>query len=145
MTRPFYESDSDRKKELAVISKIGGLARKTPIKLPIRYAIDFAMFDGKQITSWVEVKCRKNSQAAYPTLMISAAKLIEGLNLARHSGKPFYLVVEWTDRIGFLEIKALTDFAIGYGGRVDRADAQDMEPVVFIPTDQFKTIFATKE
>lgn len=142
MTRPLYETHIDVKNELAVINTVAVLARMEAVKLPIRYSVDFALIKDKSIRAWIEVKCRKNQQAAYSTLMISAAKLMDGVNLATQSGRPFFLIVRWTDKLGRLKINDLTNYNLGFGGRKDRSDAQDLEPVYEIPIKQFEIIAA---
>lgn len=136
--RPFYETRKDLQKEISALRKIA--VRTTPVKLPLRYEIDFAMVDGDKICAFAEVKCRTNPFGQYPTLMISAAKLISGITLSGMTGCPFWLIVQWTDKIGALEIDSLSRFTMGIGGRWDRGDEQDIEPVVHIPTSAFKIL-----
>lgn len=138
MARPLYESANDRRRERAAMERLFEGTGRTVRKLPIRYGIDFAVIRDGQIVSWAEVKCRYNSSALYPTLMISAAKIWTGINLSKDTLKPFFIVAEWTDGIGFLKVTDVSVFELGFGGRTDRDDEQDVEPVYFIPIDMFK-------
>jgi hypothetical protein len=70
--------------------------------------------------------------------MLSLAKIIHGMELARATEKPFLVVVEWNDVVGWHKVEKV--HSIRMGGRVDRGDWQDMEPVVDIPTSEFKKI-----
>jgi len=141
MARPLYETEDDRKRELAAINRLLRGTEKTVRKLPIRYGVDFAIITNGEITAWAEVKCRNNSSALYPTLMISAAKIWQGVYTSINTGKPFFVVAEWTDKIGFTKIETVEGLSLGFGGRTDRNDSQDVEPVYFIPIK----IFTMKE
>lgn len=138
MSRPLYETDNDRRKERLAMDRLLMGSNKVFRKLPIRYGVDFAIISDGKIVSWAEVKCRNNSSALYQTLMISAAKIWTGVTLSAQTGKPFFIVAEWTDGIGYLKIPDVSLFDLGFGGRTDRNDAQDMEPVYFIPVELFK-------
>lgn len=141
--RPFYETRKDLQNEIDALRKIS--VKTTPMKLPLAYKIDFALMDGDKIVCWAEVKCRTNRYGQYPTLMISMAKLISGITLSGMTGFPFWLIVKWTDKIGALEINGLSKFEMGSGGRRDRGDDQDIEPVCHIPTSAFKILRDIKE
>ena len=138
MARPLYETADDRQRELAAVNRLLRGTEKTVRKLPIRYGVDFAIITNGEITAWAEVKCRNNSSALYPTLMISAAKIWQGVYTSINTGKPFFVVAEWTDKIGFIRIETVKDIKIGFGGRTDRGDTQDIEPVYLIPIKAFK-------
>lgn len=137
MARPLYETSNDRDRELIAINRLLKGTDKEPIKLPIIYGIDYAVKEDGCITSWVEVKCRSNESTKYPTLMISAAKIWTGVEMFQITKLPFFLVCEWTDKIGFLKIHTVAGYCIRIGGRTDRGDAQDIEPVYYIPIDKF--------
>jgi len=141
MARPLYETADDRQREIAAINRLLRGTEKTVRKLPIRYGVDFAIIKDGEITAWVEVKCRFNESDKYPTLMISAAKIWQGVYTSINTGKPFFVVAEWTDKIGFTKIETVEGLSLGFGGRTDRNDSQDVEPVYFIPIK----IFTMKE
>jgi hypothetical protein len=137
MARPLYETADDRSRELAAINRLLRNSGKTVRKLPIRYGVDFAVLKEGEITAWVEVKCRFNDSDKYSTLMISAAKVWQGVYTSINTGKPFFVVAEWKDKIGFIKIKTVEGLFLGFGGRSDRNDAQDVEPVYFIDICKF--------
>lgn len=137
MARPLYETRQDLENELGVMNTVAAIAKMTFRKMTIRYSVDYALMKGDAVHAWVEVKCRKNEMKKYPTLMISAGKLMEGVNLSYHTGKPFYLVVKWQDGIGRVKLDSLLKYKLTFGGRFDRNDAQDVEPVYEIPTSDF--------
>jgi len=72
--------------------------------------------------------------------MLSLNKIIHGMELARATDKPFLVVVEWNDMVGWHKVEKV--HSIRMGGRVDRGDWQDIEPVVHIPVTDFKQLKA---
>ena len=57
--------------------------------------------------------------------------------LSETSKLPSFLVVRWSDNCGYIRIDTLLDFEISMGGRTDRGDKQDIEPVMLIPIHNF--------
>lgn len=127
------------------IRKLESVSGRKSFKLPKGYRIDFAMCDGEQITSWVEVECRKSPFKQYPTLAIGITKLMAGLAFENKTGLPFFLVVHWPDFLGYIRIKSLSEFKILKGGRTDRNDSADVEPMVHIHIQMFKKLAVKEE
>ena len=89
----------------------------------------------------VEVKNRACKRHKYPTYMISVDKWMAGLSMQSYIKLPFILVVSWDDEIGYLNCyEHLNEINVNMGGRKDRNDAQDIEPVVHIPIYLFETL-----
>ena len=53
------------------------------------------------------------------------------------SNIPFILIIEWLDVLGALEVKKEHTLDVRIAGRKDRDDWQDMEPMIFFPTNIF--------
>lgn len=144
-TRPQYETQDDLRNEENAIRRLEQVSGRKSFKLPKSYRIDFAMCDGEEITSWIEVKCRKNPFRQYPTLAIGITKLMAGIAFEQKTGLPFFLVVHWPDFLGYIRIKDMTEFKILKGGRTDRNDSADVEPMVHIPIQMFKKLEQREE
>ena len=142
MTRPLYETNADLRNERSVAAWLGDLWRAYPQKLPKSYAIDFGMVRQKEVAAWVEVKCRDNPMGQYPTLAISLKKITTGLELSEWTTKPFLLVVRWTDATAYMHVSTRDQFTVEIGGRKDRGDWQDMEPMAHFPTESFQLLGA---
>lgn len=141
MSREKYETAIDLKNEKAAITALEMASRRQACKLPISYRIDFAMTnEAHEITSWVEVKCRKNPRDKYPTFAIGITKLMAGIAFEDKTGKPFFLVVHWSDFLGYVRVSSLKGYKIRSGGRTDRNDPADEEPMVHIPVGEFKEL-----
>ena len=67
-------------------------------------------------------------------------KVLAARQFSEFAGVPSILAVKWKDGSGFIVLNTLEDFELGFGGRVDRDDSQDMEPVIFIPIKNFRVI-----
>ena len=111
--------------------------------MPYRYRIDFVLyFDGK-VWAVVEYKNRsKISVHTYKSIILSCDKVFAGLEWVRARGCKFKFVVEFSDGFYATDIdhEDARDFLIVQGGRTDRNDEQDIEPVYHIPIHRFKRL-----
>lgn len=139
MSRPSYETSKNLSSEARVAGILAGANNATSIKLPAKYPLDWALVEGKAIVAFIEVKCRTNSSTAYAEYMISLAKYASIQRLSEMSGVKAYLAVQFTDR---LMICRFPDHGLlcEVGGRTDRGDSQDIEPVVLIPMTEFTEV-----
>ena len=129
-----HESPKDLANERAVLDKVCARWKCSAFKLPLRYELDFALLRDGVLKCFVEVKCRKSAQAAYPTAVVGFEKVCTGLTLAEKAGVPFYLICRWTDVIGYT---STFKGDIRLGGRYDRGDDQDPDLWMHIPVTQF--------
>lgn len=135
--RPLYETNEDLGRELDLATRFGALTDSVPVKLPIESHADYIMVRSRVAKAVVEIKCRTNKRLAYDTYMISQHKYA-GLASWEQYGLTPILLVSWTDSTGYVKIPC--PHAISIGGRTDRGDAQDIEPVVHIDISRFKLI-----
>jgi len=135
--RQWHESESDLLNEQGVAIAISRAWRVIPVKLPVEFRVDYALFRGEDIKAWAEVKCRRVERQKYPTYIVSLAKVKAGQRLALAHGVPFLLVVQWADATGWV-IPTLDDVRVG--GRRDRGESLDIEPMVHIPISSFKRL-----
>ena len=92
-----------------------------------------------KVLGFAELKCRNNNRKQYPSLILSLNKWIHGKQLAAEVSGGFLIIVQWKDGLFYFKESGLhVDY--DFGGRKDRGDDQDMEPVVKIPVDYFKEI-----
>lgn len=134
--RPRYETESDLSNERQVISIFSEKFKCTFSKMPIRYGLDYAMSRDGKVRAFAEIKCRSSPVSQYDTYMLSLGKLVSAHNLRVATGLDCFLMVRWTDAVGY--IKMDSGFSVAVGGRLDRNDWQDIEPVVHYPIDSFK-------
>lgn len=137
--RPMYESAFDRGNEVSVSDLLSKRWDCEFVKLPISYHVDWMLMRGKKSIAFAELKTRKVPSTQYPTLLLSLNKWIRGVELSKATGVPFIIIAKWTDGVFFFK----PDFGpvlFGHGGRLDRNDSQDMEPVVFINVKDFKQV-----
>jgi len=138
MDRPIYETEEDLKREKIVRNEIEKTWGVVTEKLPYKELVDVMLLVDGVCVGWAEIKNRDNHHDKYPTLMISLNKCEAGFIRSRLTGKPFYIVVKWSD--GFTlyhKLEDLKSFDIGIGGRWDRNDKGDVESVVHIPISYF--------
>ena len=143
MSRPVYERDSDLQRERAAIEQIEGLWGLRFEKTPRFYAIDFCIVNSMgRVCGWVEIKGKTFPKNTYPTFFTSVEKLLRLLRMSQFTGLPAYLVCCWQDGVFFIQPTPMDcrTYAIKIGGRTDRGDADDVEPVAHIPIEHFKPV-----
>ena len=101
------------------------------------YSPDVTFWRSKKRVAVGEIKVRTNNKNHYPTYLISASK-INSLN-ERWSPTPFFLIVKWTDEIGWVKVDddSIRGWKIKTGGREDRNNPKDKELCYLIPIEQF--------
>lgn len=138
--RPIYESPEDLRNEKDVVEKLTQIWGMVFHKLPMSYHVDWLMVKDGKPRGFAELKCRNCGRRKYPTLMLSLAKWMRGKELAQELNTSFIIIVRWSDGI-FFHKAGTQPISYGFGGRNDRDDEQDMEPVVYINTDHFQRIY----
>lgn len=138
--RPKYETEESLQDERRLISFIEPLWRCKGAKTPGYYALDYALHRSSEVLAFAEFKCRKNTFDKYPTYILSLHKFMAAEAVSKSMRIPSFIVVEWTDRIGFVTVTSDVVVRLTMGGRKDRGDPQDMEPVVEIDLKKFKIL-----
>jgi hypothetical protein len=134
MNRPLYESEQDLQREKQVIERITPQGVQA-YKLPVHNHLDFAMVRDGAITGLVEVRCRNNEMRKYGTFFCNLSKVISARDMARYCKCPAYLFVQWTDRLGYIDLEE--DFEVKYGGRNQMRDWQDKGLLAHFDIDLF--------
>jgi len=137
--RKIYETRETQDAEMAAAKRVGALLRLTPHKMPRAHVLDFAFCDARDgIRQFAEVKCRPHHHEHHPTYMLSSHKVLRARALVEafpQTDEPF-LAVQYTTGL-FMCSLLFDDLPPTWGGRRDRHDPEDMEPVVYIPHSRF--------
>ena len=136
--RPMYENANDLRSEKNLISYVSDCWNVASYKLPMSYKIDYVMYRNESPVGFAEVKVRTHTFGTFPTYIISLAKVMEARRLARETNTKSILIVSWTDRTGYLDF--FSHHQIRHGGRSDRNDWQDQEPMCHFDLKHFKGI-----
>lgn len=137
--RPMYENESTLKAEREVAQQLEKRWRCKLIKLPISYRADYLAFRDKPVAV-IEIKCRNRK---YPKMFLSLHKFLEARGLARSLSTdrevPFILVYGFPEGIWWGNV---TNYPldIEVGGRADRGDWQDTEPMQMFDLTGFKKL-----
>jgi len=139
-----YESKRDKQKERNVAKRVADLWDVVARENPEFYPVDFCFTDDKnEVSGFGEIKVRTHEYGRYPTYIVSAHKVADAKSLANATGLSVILIVQWTcGTIAFLDFDH-PPVRTTWGGRQDRSDGQDMEPVNHYDIEQFT--IATKE
>lgn len=112
------ETSEDRSNEVLTMSEVCGKWRCEAFKLPQYHSLDHALIRDRKVFAIAEVKVRGHSRHKYPSVMIGLDKVLTARQIGRASGLKTFLIVRWTDGLGFINFEADCDIEIG--GRTDR-------------------------
>ena len=139
MNRPHYETQETLDAEEKIANTISELWKAKLSKLPIRYKLDYAAERNGRIVAWIEIKTRKYKWADFDTFMLSLDKYLAAVELGKVTNLPVTLVVKWVDKVGYVDLLNCTG-VVKMGGRNDRNDTQDVQPVIYIPMNNFREL-----
>lgn len=156
MNRPVYENATTLEREgklLDIFIENYHVLRLQPYaiqmcKLPISYRLDFGIFhyESGELVGLAELKCRNYNFGDFSTFSISAGKFNAAIQLQQSLDVPVYFVVGWKDKNVLYTLfpdytkVGKEKFVTKWGGRHDRDDIGDMEPMVHIPNNHFREI-----
>ena len=132
--RPQYEKPADVLAERWVMEQICPTMCDFR-KLPKAYQIDYGVYQKRsnKLIRVVEIKARDVNLKTYPTLILSAHKMHSLIDWYVR-GVDAQLLYKLNDGLFSLEITTdMYQYNITSGGRTDRGDWQDVEPVYHIP------------
>jgi len=137
----------DREKQLTVALRIAVKWGCDHNEFPTHSRADFLFSRGGMAIFIAEVKCRSKDMNTYPDYMISEHKILDGIMLSKMLHIPFLIIVSWKDKLAYFEMTEswYGNADVVKGGRTDRGDKKDIEPVVLIPIEEFKVILWGKK
>ena len=138
--RQIYETQRDLDNEKSISGVIESVCNLSLKKMSMKYFVDFIALRNGKAVAVVEVKKRGNRHDAYPTLILSLAKYNRGVEFFKTNGLKFIFAVQFEDGCFFYEYEDADRFAVELGGRFDRNDAEDIEPVIHIPISRMKRL-----
>jgi hypothetical protein len=102
---------------------------------PMLYKVDWVFYRQGKVKAFAEFKRRNRKM---DTLLLSAAKYIQLLELNRMTGIMSMLVVQWPDGLWYHEVQspAVLPLDLRMGGN-SRGQNGDYEPVIYIPVSEF--------
>jgi hypothetical protein len=136
--RPRYEREGDRDEEARIAAVLCNRLQCDVIKLPSWYVLDFAATRAKEIVAFMEVKRRHHVLGHYPDVFLSLHKIFAAHNFHAVTALPCRFFVQFDDCLAWADM--LSPRAVGMRGRMDRNDPQDIEPVAYVPVDDFKLL-----
>lgn len=103
------------------------------------YELDWAISREGKVCAFGEFKRRRFSRSKFQTLILSAAKWMKGIELARFYSVPFILFIQWDDGIFYLNSEEFQAHTLRLAGN-HRGQNGDIEPCVEIPVELFKKV-----
>lgn len=136
-----YETEQDRARQRQAIAALCNSFGCDAKASPDLCAWDYEAFREGKMVGLVEVKCRLCKAEQYPTYMISLRKMHDLRKAGEQRGIPVVLLVAWADCIGFVGVEtAIGAGLVAHGGRKDRSDPADLEPMLHIPIRLFNPL-----
>lgn len=142
--RPLYEDGSTLTEEVRFFADLQSHTSHEHYrwrKLPLAYRIDCAAISilSNRVEGYGEFKRRQVEMATYPTLILSLHKWDDLVRYSLYGWSRLY--VRWDDYDAMLPVSTSTEkYPVTFGGREDRGDWQDQEPVVHIPVSEFRLL-----
>lgn len=141
MTRPAYETQTDRNNERRLAAKIEQHYNCILTKMPTKLTLDFMAMRNGRAVAFIEARQRKTPMHKYDTYMLSLYKATQARLLTMTTGLPCFLAVQWTDKAGIAELPpSFEDMHVEVGGTTRRDDPQDIEPMVHFDIAKFKEL-----
>lgn len=137
--RKIYETDNDLANEAEVVTFLQKAWILDFIKLPYKDRFDYMLLEGDKPKGFVEIKCTTYPIERHKFYLMSMDKFVWSHVIESATELPVYLVVRWTDKLGVARMKKCDFF--GFGGRTDRNDIQDLEPVAYYAKARFKKLY----
>jgi len=140
MTRPQYETAADRTREGKVAAAFATAFKDVVVsKLPYGDRADFLLTQRGIDAAYIEIKTRTCTSKTYATYHVSKDKLEALRDKAAADSLAPVLVVQWKDRIGFINVNEyLAAATFKQGGRWDRNDPYDVEEMAEVAIDKFQ-------
>ena len=146
--RPRYETAGDYRNEVEVVNVINETWKMNAEKISKQYSrIDRCLVEfgpdpmNKPVLGMAEIKCYVKPFDHYPYFQTSAAKVAYALRLQELMEVPVFLICRWG--CGTIKgIQVSKDLISGFvfGGRRDRGDEGDLEPMAKIHKRFFKEL-----
>lgn len=144
MARPQYESEQDLANEREIVALVRESWRCDGSRklCKYKYGIDYSLHRGRSIPAFAEIKDRPTLSFNHTDgYYLSVEKAFKGRRLTMVTGKPCFLVVRFRDGIvRWTDMNGLVSPQVIDGGRVDRGDPLDLEPIIIYPWDVFKEL-----
>lgn len=142
--RQFYESPLNIERERAIAEAVAAQWESPAHKLKVASAVDYAFVRNARVVGFAECKAREYTMAkmqSWGGVMLSVHKWERMLALHKCTNLPVLFIVQDAD--GVIWWHHPTDFGhdgVMMGGRTDRGDSQDIEPVILLGSERFRTL-----
>jgi hypothetical protein len=131
---PLYEVAADRDRESRLARALAIAWSVRAVKLPHLAPLDWYFRRNHQLVAWAEIKARPNrDRGTFPTVFLNYAKVHPLFFAGTAFGCPAFFIAEFHDGAFGVDVRSLVGLPCHVRGRLDRGDAQDVEPCIEIP------------
>jgi hypothetical protein len=94
----------------------------------------------ERMTAVIEMKARTTAFGDYPTIILAMRKWLDLTRIGAAFGVPALFVVRFTDGLYMIDIAKVDPSKHKMGGNSRNQSFNDYEPMIHIPTSQFKRV-----
>lgn len=137
---PTLETESDLAKENLTADLVERCWGVKLVKMKKFYRFDYAIVDnsgGTEVIGFIELKYRKTPRSQYKDYMISEEKVRWAMDTRSKFNTPCYIVVGWSDTVGYYSVLPGARITLVLSGRMDAHDQAEAEPCFLIPVSDF--------
>ena len=140
MTRQVYQTEKDLQNEQIVSNRLESALSGKVVKMGGRLGeIDRCIVNkDNEIECVLEIKVRAFDYKQFPTIFISAHKIMAGMPYRNELGIPFYIAFALKTGIYLYNIKEPDQYVYKWDGRTKQTrDKQDIEIMAHIPMEEY--------
>lgn len=139
--RKQYETEESLSVEKEIAQQVCNQWGVSMRKLPKYYSADYFILANDKPRAFCEIKSRSYPHSKFNSYQISLKKYMALRELTRETGLSSIIIVRFGDGSLFYHVVDTEDnVPIVYGGRTDREDWQDVEPLALLDINSFKFI-----
>ena len=133
-----HETEADRRAEWEIVNELLARWGARAKKLHLKYKLDFMVYKSNKAIAWVEAKDRPTWEG-YETYLLGFHKWCGAHQYLSFSRLPTVIAVRLKGQLMTYNVAPydLGEFDIREGGRMDRDETADIEPVIHIPIEKF--------
>lgn len=142
MVRPVYEKEEDRSRELEVSRQVSEKWRAKCLMMPKFSAADMLIFDhNNNPRCWAEIKSRNIPFGKYEHMHVAVSKILRLQQLVQLTKLRAIIIGNLTDGIYWHHCpETEAEIVKDNGGRTDRNDPKDLEPMACFYWHNFKRL-----
>lgn len=142
---PIFINEDDQRAEREVAALIAAGFHCQVRSFGLLAPIDWYATRDERLVGLIEFKRRTHTRGTYPTVYLNTRKWLALTLGAIGLGVPAIFVVQWADACGYVNVANIDASVHRMGGwtRMDDPSVNEVEPVIDVPIDLFRSLKGT--